>query len=101
MELAVIGIVFFLLLILVAARFSISKQKNDNSIENQTVIHTSGIYSIVRKSPREDIESLKPSEKEIRQYLDESSVNIDRNNLSESDKNAILTTWHENLEESL
>lgn len=101
MELAVIGIVFFLLLILVAARFSISKQKSENTPDNETVIHTSGIYSIVRKSPWEDIANVKPSEKEIRKYIDEQSVNIDRNSLSESKKDAILARWNENLKESL
>lgn len=98
---ALIGILFFLILILIAVRFGIAKQKLENERESQTVIHTSGIYSIVRKSPREDIKTIKPSEKEIRQYLADQNVDIHKNQLVESDKEALLSSWNTTLENAI
>lgn len=98
---AIIGIVFFLVLILIAVRFGIAKQKLESERENQPVIHTSGIYSIVRKSPREDVKIVKPSKEEIVQYLADQNVDIHETKLSESAKNALLSTWEKALENSI
>ena len=98
---AIIGIVFFLILILIAIRFGIAKQKLESERENQPVIHTSGIYSIVRKSPREDVKTTKPSKEEISQYLTDQNVDIHENNLSESDKDALISSWETALENSI
>ena len=98
---ALIGILFFLILILLAVRFGITKQRLENERDSQSVIHTSGIYSIVRKSPREDVERIKPSEKEIIQYLTAQNVDIHENQLTEDDKKALLESWKETLEDSI
>lgn len=98
---AIIGIAFFLVLILIAIRFGIAKQKMDSERENQSVIHTSGIYSIVRKPPREDAEAAKPSKEEISQYLTDQNVDIHEIKLSESDKSALISLWNNTLENSI
>lgn len=98
---AIIGIIFFLVLILIAIRFGISKQKSESERENLPVIHTSGIYSIVRKSPREDVEAVKPAKKEISQYLTDKNVDIHEIKLSDSDKNALISLWNTTLENSI
>ncbi len=101
MIITISGIIIFLILVLIAVKFGVAKQKIEDNIENQSVIHTSGIYSIVRKSPRENIENYKPSEKEIIQYLDNQTVDIQKNKLSESIKKNIISLWNINLEKSL
>lgn len=98
---AIIGIIFFLVLILIAIRFGISKQKSESERESLPVIHTSGIYSIVRKSPREDVEAVKPTKKEISQYLTDKNVDIHEIKLSDSDKNALISLWNTTLENSI
>jgi hypothetical protein len=95
------GIIFFLILVLLIVRFGISKQKPADEIENQTVIHTSGIYSIVRKSPRENITQYKPPDEVIIQYLEDQNVDIHDNELSESDKKALISSWKTCLENSI
>ncbi len=95
------GIIFFLLLVLLLVKFGINKQKPTNEIDNQTVIHTSGIYSIVRKSPRDNILEYKPPEKEIIKYLEYQNVDIQNNKLSEQDKKTLISQWNTNLENSL
>jgi len=98
---AIIGIIFFLVLILLAVRFGLTKQKAEEERESQAVIHTSGIYSIMRKSPREDIGTVKPSRAEISQYLSEQNVDIDKNSLSQADKEALIHQWNTSLENAL
>ncbi len=98
---ALIGILFFLVLILLAVRFGITKQKLENEQDSEAVIHTSGIYSIVRKSPREQVVKIKPSQKEIGQYLTEQTVDIHENKLTESDKQTLLSSWQTTLENAL
>ncbi len=98
---ALIGILFFLVLILLAVRFGITKQKLANERESEAVIHTSGIYSIVRKSPRDEVAKIKPSAKEISQYLSGQTVDIHEKKLTESDKHELLSSWQTNLESAL
>lgn len=98
---ALLGILFFIVLILLAVRFGIAKQKLESERESGTVIHTSGIYSVVRKSPRADVDTIKPSEKEIIQYLATQNVDIHGNQLSEIDKQALLSSWKATLESAI
>lgn len=98
---ALVGILFFLIFIIVAIRLGIAKQKQEAEQENQTVIHTSGIYSIVRKSPREDIGKIKPSIEEIHQYLTDQNVDIHGKKLGGADKETLINAWKTNLENTL
>jgi hypothetical protein len=96
-----IGILFFLIAIMLAIRFGIIRQKLQDEPENQTVIHTSGIYSIVRTSPRETIGTVKPGESEISKYLSEQNVDIYDNKLTQRDRNILLASWNSSLEKSI
>lgn len=98
---ALIGILFFLVLVLLAVRFGIVKQRLENERETQAVIHTSGIYSIVRKSPREDLARIKPSEEEINQYLADQNVDIQGNHLTDATKGQLLSEWQKSCERSI
>lgn len=95
------GILFILIIVLIAIKYSIVSPKGDDLAEDQSIIHTSGIYSIVRKSPREDILSRKPSEQEIRQYLYGKNVDILKNKLTNADKDELLKHWHKFLDNSI
>jgi hypothetical protein len=98
---ALIGILFFLVLILLAVRFGIVKQRLENEQENNAVIHTSGIYSIVRKSPRDDFAKIKPSDEEISQYLAGQTVDSNGNILTEKIKTELLSRWKQSCERSI
>ncbi len=69
MVLAVIGIVLFLILVLVAIRIGLNRESVQEEELSSSLIHASGIYSIVRRSPREDVLKIRPSEENIRKYL--------------------------------
>jgi hypothetical protein len=97
---ALFGIIFFLFLILIAIRFSITNRQLEET-EKKTVIHTSGIYSIVRKAPIDEILNLKPSIKEIEQYLNSKNVDIQKLELTKSDKDALIKLWNKSLENSM
>lgn len=98
---ALIGILFFLVLLLIAVKFGLSRNKRDQIVEEPPVIHTSGIYSIVRKSPRENIAEVKPSEKKIHQYLKDQNVDMEGNTISDAEKQQLLQSWSQVLERSI
>jgi len=100
MLLIISGILFFLILILIAIRF-IGRQRPEEEQKSTPIINTSGIYSIVRKSPRDTIQGYKPSEKELSQYLNTQNVDILKNLLTNSDKNLLVSLWKSNLERSI
>lgn len=100
--LIILGVVFFLILILIAVRLGISDTEKEQKPEDiQPVIHTSGIYSIVRKSPRDNISTAKPSNEDIKQYLSQQNVDIEGNDLTEEIKESLLNSWEEVLERSI
>lgn len=96
-----IGIAFFLLCILIAFRIGITRHKNDEEELSSPMIHASGIYSIVRKSPRQNIANFKPSTEKIRQYLAGQNVDINGKELTAEDKEKLLSQWTEVLDENI
>jgi hypothetical protein len=89
MVLAIIGIVLFLILLVIAVAIGINREKTEKE-EQKPIIHASGIYSVVRKSPREECLRQKPTEQEIRKYISGTNVDINGKPLTEQDKeNAI------------
>lgn len=98
--LALIGILFFLVLILIAIRLGITKRRDD-SPEDATVIHTSGIYSIVRQSPRQAVPEHKPTEEQLRQYLASQNVDTNGKHLFEGDSQSLLSDWSRRLQKSI
>jgi hypothetical protein len=97
---AIIGIVLFLILLVIAFAIGINREKTEKE-EQKPVIHASGIYSVVRKSPREDCLKQKPSEQEIRKYLSGTNVDINGKQLSEEDKEKVIADFKINLDKNI
>lgn len=95
-----IGLILFLILLLVAIRVGVDKDKPGSELHAPT-IHKSGIYSIVRKSPRENIADHKPSTEALRKYLDAQNEDIEGRKLSAADKQRLLRRWEEKIEASI
>jgi hypothetical protein len=100
MMIALIGLALLLIFILVAIRVGVTKGKEAEKAE-QPVIHHSGIYSIVRKSPRENIGAHKPSVDELRKYLASQNVDIQGKAISAAEKERLAESWQTDLEKSL
>ncbi len=96
MILALSGIALLLLILLIAVRIGINKEKTEEATLSP-VIHASGIYSIIRKTPRESIGDYKPSQEEIIKYFSEKNVNSNVESLSEADK-TLIQSWNSQME---
>jgi len=97
---ALVSLILFLVLLIVALRVSLSKNKPEEEIA-PAMIHASGIYSIVRKSPREIISKVKPTGEEIRKYLATVNVDIGKLPLLPADRSKLLNFWHQTLNENI
>ncbi|MBD3419558.1 MAG: hypothetical protein GF398_05500 [Chitinivibrionales bacterium] len=100
---ALIGIILFLILLLVAIHIGVNKKETSAEEEGEArpVIHQSGIYSIVRKSPRESIDDIKPPIEEIRKYLGGQNEDIYGAPLNDQDRELIIRQWQHHLETNL
>jgi hypothetical protein len=101
---AIIGLALLIVLIVIAMYMISLKRSPDE--ENSVglagpLIHASGIYSIVRKSPRADLLTARPQETEIRKYL--ASINEDINGVQVShfEKLKLLEKWQQSMEENI
>jgi hypothetical protein len=96
----VIAIVFFVVLILIT--MYIGLQKKDIIEEDKIpVIHTSGIYSVIRQSPREHIYTVKPDMDKIKTFVSGAQEDVNGVPLSETDKEKIIVSWENQLEKNL
>ncbi len=98
MILALVGIALLLVAMLIAVRIGMNKAKNEDDIPSQ-IIHGSGIYSIIRRSPRDNICDFKPSQEEIRKYLSDQNVNI--KSLSSVQQDNLLSKWNSLMEANI
>jgi hypothetical protein len=98
MILALVGIALLLIAMLVAVRIGMNKAKNEQELPSP-MIHGSGIYSIIRKSPRDNIGDFKPSQEEIRKYLNDKNVNI--STVSSVQRDLVLSKWNEQMEANI
>ena len=92
--LAIVGILLLLVAMLIAVRIGMNKGKAEEDAPSP-MIHGSGIYSIIRRSPRENISDYKPSQEEIRKYLFDKNVNI---RMSASEKERLIASWNQQME---
>ncbi len=101
MVFAFISIFLFIILVLIAVKIGFSKDHfYDEPVEKPT-IHASGIYSIVRESPRHRTMAVKPTREEILKYLNCQNVDIKGTLLSDEDKKIIVDKWFESVEENI
>jgi hypothetical protein len=102
----IISLVLFAVLVLIAIRLvSIKKPAEAESDTNLgttgPLIHASGIYSIVRKSPRDELQNIRPKEAELRKYCVSINEDINKLNLNESDKQKLVAMWHKAMNENI
>jgi hypothetical protein len=95
-----VGIIFFLIVILIAFRVSVSRQKVEEG-DDLPLIHASGIYSIVRKSPRETLRACKPTDAEIRKYLAQRIEITPGRVLTSDEKDDLISQWQALMEENI
>jgi hypothetical protein len=72
---------------------------NDNNIK--PTIHVSGIYSILRESPRASLSALRPNEAEIMNHLSTLNSDVSGVPLSNSDRIALVKHWKMQTEVNL
>jgi len=99
MEFAV-GFVFLLAIIVLAMYVGLQKKEIEEE-EPMPTIHTSGIYSVIRQSPRENVASAKPSKHDLRAFVEGATHDINRIPLSPQDKAGLLSDWESRLEQAL
>ena len=100
MILALNGVGILLVVMLIAVRIGINKEKVEED-GLKPAIHASGIYSIIRKSPRESISDYKPSQEEILKYFSNKNVNSTDLLLSEADKSKLMKQWNSQMEANI
>jgi len=103
MALALISAVLLILLVLIAIRIGLNRGQlsDDGELLKEPTMHASGIYSIVRSTPRMNIMSAKPPEEELIKYIESLNEDMQGNALSEMDKNMLIEKWHTSLNESI
>ncbi|MCX7726122.1 MAG: hypothetical protein N2053_04660 [Chitinispirillaceae bacterium] len=104
MTIALIGIFLVIILILLAIKAAVHKgvlEDNDTSLPPSPAIHSSGIYSIVKREPRERTSAFKPPFEDITQYLEHLNEDIERVVLSSDDKKALVEHWEKALNENI
>jgi hypothetical protein len=98
MILALVGITLLLIAMLIAVRIGMNKAKNEEEMQSP-IIHGSGIYSIIRRSPRDNIGDFKPSQEEIRKYLNDKNVNS--KGISSAQREVLFSKWNEQMESNI
>jgi hypothetical protein len=97
---ALCGIALLIIVLLIAVKIGINKAKAEEELPDP-LIHASGIYSIVRKSPRSSIADYKPSQEEIQKYLSDKNVNKIPDKLSKAEQDALIKQWNDLMEHNL
>lgn len=97
----IITIIIVLILLLFAIRAAFSKTSPVEQVGDvqNPLIHESGIYSIVRRNPREALLKVRPGEEEIRKYL--TGLNENLNTLTSDDIEEIVKNWNDSIENSI
>jgi len=97
----IITIIIVLILLLFAIRAAFSKTSPVEQVDDipNPLIHESGIYSIMRKTPRGALMKVKPGEEEIRKYLEGLNENLDTITCDEIE--AIVKNWNTSIENSI
>ncbi|MDR3013746.1 MAG: hypothetical protein LBU70_11180 [Chitinispirillales bacterium] len=89
-------------LILVALKMALSRKEVSETEEVRgPMIHMSGIYSIVRESPRKGLAALRPDETAIRRFLDGINEDINGAPIRYSEREALVKYWKAQVELNL
>jgi len=101
MIVAVIGIILLLILLILAIRIGFNKEMGDDIPDENTVIHASGIYSIIRKSPREELLKIRPSQEELIKYLASINEDICKFPVSDKERKKLVEDWSESINRNI
>ncbi|MFH0921291.1 MAG: hypothetical protein V1913_13140 [Fibrobacterota bacterium] len=96
----IIGVIFLVVLVVLALYIGLQK-KEVVADEAMPMIHTSGIYSVIRKSPRENLHPAKPVIDDLRAFVSVQTEDIHGAPLSGADKVAALTHYQERLDAAI
>jgi hypothetical protein len=94
---AIIAITILLIVLLFAVKIGLDKGKQADEL-TPSILHSSGIYSITRKSPRENIGNFKPSHEEILKYFSVKNVNSTDKSAMNETVAGLLKEWDAQLE---
>ena len=96
------GVAALVILVLIVLKMSLDPKASDaDGTGKSKVIHVSGVYSVLRKSPRNDLAELRPAEEEIKKYLAGVSEDVNGTPLEASDRTALLRHWKAQTEMNL
>ncbi|MBN1757481.1 MAG: hypothetical protein JW863_04145 [Chitinispirillaceae bacterium] len=101
MAFALISVILLIILILIAIKTGLNRGHTTDEPTSQPVIHASGIYSIVKKSPRENVHSKKPSREDIGKYLSGQNVDSEGAAITEEEKQLLIEQWESGIEDSI
>ncbi len=97
-----ITITVVLIVVMIILALYISLQKKETIEEEKVpVIHTSGIYSVIRKSPRENIHPAKPTREAIAGLLTTLDKDVNNTQLTDADRERAASSYAEGLESSI
>lgn len=101
MAFALISIILLIILMLIAIKTGLNRGQTTDEPTGQPVIHASGIYSIVKKSPRESAFAQRPPREDILQYLSGQNVDSEGEQLSQKEKDLLIGQWEADVEASI
>jgi hypothetical protein len=101
MAIALISAILLIILVLIAIKAGLDRGHDTDSDAIPPVMHASGIYSIVKKSPRESVIASKPSREDILQYISGQNVDSDGAALSEDEKTLLIEKWVSGIDENI
>jgi hypothetical protein len=101
MAIALISIILLIILVLIAIKTGLNRDRIADEPVVKPIIHASGIYSIIKKSPRENILEFKPPKEDILQYIAGLNEDIDGSTLSTTEKTEIINRWDKSIEENV
>ncbi|MFP4522621.1 MAG: hypothetical protein ACLFQK_10785 [Fibrobacterota bacterium] len=94
-------IVIIAVIILLALIIGSRKKEEPESVPEFPHIHASGVYSVIRKSPREDVLKIRPDKNEIKKILSQKGKDSSGNPLTSSDIEKLCREWAEGIEENI
>jgi hypothetical protein len=103
MAFAMISAILLIILVVIAIRFGFNRDQitNDDCYARQPTMHASGIYSIVRNDPRENVMSAKPSSEDLSKYILGLNEDINGQPISQTEKAMLIDAWETALNESI
>jgi hypothetical protein len=91
------------ILVLIALKMGLSKEGGGGGVDPDKgrMIHGSGIYSVVRGSPRNDLAAVRPGEENLRGYLASVGEDLFGTPLSDNDRETLIGHWKAQTEANL